>query len=1023
MSIAGTFTKSGSFAVGSVHNTVIYSGTNQTIVTPDGYQNAYHNLTVSGTGAVFPTSLNIVGDLLTNATVNFSNKTIVMIGTDADAHYIGGTVSPAFYNLTLSQPATSGAVILSNNVTVSNTLTLSGGVLDIANYDLTLGANAVAGTFSTTSMIDADGTGRVRRPYTGTGSYTFPIGETTSNTTYSPITVNVTSGTFNNAYVGVNVTDATHPNNYATDNYLTRYWSVTQTGITNAVATVTGTYVTGDAVGGESNLVSAQLNGAFNVATNPWTRFTTLGSTTLTATGATLTPGQTSYFTGIKAEAITVAIAGDGTFCQNTPVTLSTSVSGGVGMYTYSWTGGLGSGTTATPPTTSAGTTVYTLTVRDANGATGTANATIVVTTLAVGGTLTGNQSICASTTPAAITVTGYTGNIIRWERSTTTAFANPTFILSSNATLTGAEIGSTLTATRYLRAVVQSGPCDVAYSNYIEIKINTTTWSGTAWDNGVPTATDAVVFNGNYTAAANISACTVTVNNGAAVVIPSGYTVTVNGAVTVNTGGSFTFNDNAALVQLTEAVNSGNIVVHKKSNPLYRLDYTLWSSPVAGQNLQAFSPETSSTRFYEYNSAADQYSTVNAASTSFSTAKGYLIRMPNAITANVAGTTNGGVTTPAQYMAGTGNYNFDGVFTGVPNNGTITFPLSTAGNRYTAIGNPYPSPINVADFFAANNTVLDVSSGIYLWRKRNNSTHTSYATLSLAGFVANPAEGGGSEQAGFYQGSNTSWTVAPGQGFIVKTPGAVTSGNATFTNSMRRGSPGASQSFFRTGTNTASRYWLNLQGTNNGVSQNMVAYMQDATTGLDYGYDAQRLSDGNSVSLYSVAQSTPLAIQARPDFAVTDVVKLGYVAPAAGSYTISIDHTDGVFADGQKIYIRDNSLGQIQDLASPYTYTTDAGTFEQRFDIIYTANALGVKDPVAIDDSLYIFTSDKTIGINSAGNAITGVTIYDLRGRLLYSQKYQDEEVRINNFVAEQQVLIIEVQTLKGKVSKKIMF
>lgn len=1022
MSIAGTFTKAGTFAVGAVHNTVIYNGTNQAIVTPDGYQSAYHNLIINGTGAVFPSSLNIVGDLTINKAVDFSNKTISMIGTDADAHYIGGSVSPSFYNLTLNKPVGSGPVMLQNSISVTNTLTLNGGLLDIANYDLTLGANAVAGTFSTTSMIDADGTGRVRRPYTGTGSYTFPIGETTSNITYSPITVNVTSGTFSNAYVSVNVTDATHPNNYSSDNYLTRYWSVTQSGITNAVAIVTGNYVTGDAVGGESNLVAAQLNGTFNAVTNPWVRFGTLGSTTLTATNAVLTPGQTSYLTGIKGATITAAIMGDGTFCANTPVTLTTTVSGGVGNYTYNWTGGLGSGTTATPPTTTAGTTVYTLTVRDANGATATATATITVTSQPVGGTLSGSQSICAGSTPSAITLTGYIGTIIRWERSTTTAFNNPAFIISSNPTLTGAEIGN-LTSTRYLRAVLQNGPCDLAYSNPIEIKINTTTWNGTSWDAGVPTASDAVVFNGNYTATASLSACTVTVNNGAAVTIPSGFTVTVNGSVTVNAGGSLTFNDNAALVQLTNAANSGNIVMHKTSNPLYRQDYTLWSAPVTGQNLLNFSPNTTATRFYEYKSSTDQYSAVDPAATAFAPAKGYLVRMPNFIAANVTGTTNGGTTTPTAYANGTGNYYFDGVFTGTPNNGTITYPLATTGNRFTAIGNPYPSPISVTAFFAANNTVMDVSSGIYLWRKRNNTTHTSYATISMAGFVANPAEGGGSEQGTFFQGSNTSWLIAPAQGFIVKTLASATNPAITFNNAMRRATPGTTQSFFRSAITGASRYWLNLQGSSS-VSQNMVAYMEEGTTGLDYGYDAQRLSDGNLVSLYSVAQSVPLAIQARPQFAVTDVVPLGYNAPEAGSYNITLDHVDGVFAEGQKIYIRDNNNGAVHNLAEgQYTFTTEAGTFDNRFEIVYVTDALGVKDPAAADNNLYIFTKDKTIGITSTGNPITAVTIFDVRGRLLYSQKYQDEAVQISNFAAEQQVLIVKVETLKGSASRQIIF
>ncbi|MFP9116070.1 T9SS sorting signal type C domain-containing protein [Flavobacterium sp. RHBU_3] len=1033
INISGTFTKDGNLFASAVTNTIIYSGTNQTVVSPNGAASAYNNLTITGTGAILPTTLNLAGNLTTNQTVNFTGNTTNFIGADAGGQYINGTVSPSFYNLTLNKPTGSGTLILQTNTSVTNTLTLSSGLFDIASYDLTLGTNAVAGTFSATSMIDADGTGHVRRPYTGTGSYTFPIGETTSNTTYSPITVNVTSGTFSNAYVSVNVTDATHPNNYATDDYLTRYWSVTQTGITNAVATITGSYVTGDAVGGESTLVAAQLNGTFNVTSNPWIRYSTLGSTTLTATGATLTAGQTSYFTGIKGGAISVAVTGGGTFCQNTYVELSSTVSGGVGNYSYSWSNSLGNGTTAVPPTSTVGSTVYTLTVTDANGATGTASGTITVTSAPVAGTLSSNQSICANTTPAAITLTGYTGTIVRWERSTSTTFPNPTFIASTNATLTGAEIGTTLTTTRYLRAVVQNGSCDVVYSNYVEVKINTTTWDGTAWNNGTPTATDAVVFNADYTANGNLNACTIVVNSGANVVIPTGYTVTVNGAVTVNTGGTFTLNNNAALLQLTSATNSGAITLHKLSNPLFRLDYTMWSSPVDNLTLYDFSPATVSTRFYEYKYDYDPSVGYNinaywpvSSSDTFTTAKGYLIRMPNTISADVTGSTNDNVTTPTEYSAGTDNYYFDGVFTGTPHNGTITYDLSVQGNRFTAVGNPYPSPINLSDFFTTNNSAIDISSGIYLWRKRNNSANSSYAVLSQGGYAVNPAEGGGSEQGVFYStGSYTNWLISQGQGFFVKTLPSLTSASLSFTNSMRRPSPGASQGFFKSASNSVSRVWLNMAAENGTTSQTLITYLNEGTLGLDYGFDAKSFAEGSSLAFYSIAENTPLTIQVRPTFESSDVVHMGYTAPMVGTFTVSLDHFQGVFDEGQKVYIRDNNEGIVRDLTeNTYTFTTEAGTFEGRFDVIYTTNALGVDNPASETSNVIVYSEGKTIGINSGNTLMNNVTIYDIRGRKLYSQeKVNATQLTISNLVAEQQVLIVEIDTAKGKVTKRIVF
>jgi len=134
-------------------------------------------------------------------------------------------------------------VNLGADAVVNGTLTLANGVLDIGDFNLTLGQNPVAGLFEVKKMIVADGAGFVRRPFTTTESYEFPIGERTSNPAYSPIKINVTGGTFNDAYVSVSVVDAIHPNNNSLQNYISRYWNVKQTGISGAVATIEANYL------------------------------------------------------------------------------------------------------------------------------------------------------------------------------------------------------------------------------------------------------------------------------------------------------------------------------------------------------------------------------------------------------------------------------------------------------------------------------------------------------------------------------------------------------------------------------------------------------------------------------------------------------------------------------------------------------------------------------------------------------------------------------------------------------------
>jgi hypothetical protein len=484
---------------------------------------------------------------------------------------------------------------------------------------------------------------------------------------------------------------------------------------------------------------------------------------------------------------------------------------------------------------------------------------------------------------------------------------------------------------------------------------------------------------------------------------------------------------DNAALVQQDNTDNTGNITLVKNANALYRLDYTLWSSPVAGQNILAFSPQTSSNRFYEYkydldttsNSYVEQYFIINAATTAFEGAKGYLIRMPNS-------------STLAGYNGGTASFAYTGTFRGVANNGTITRTASQAGSRYTAVGNPYPSPISVADFFRENAGVIDGTSALYFWRKRNDAASASYATLNLVGYTANEGVGGASAQAAFYTGPNSTWLVAQGQGFLVKTKVNPTATNITFANSMRRPVPtSGNQAFFRTSAPaqaaeaTMSRYWLNLSGGQNSFSQAMVAYRDDATLGLDYGYDGRQLNDGARTALYSLAEDTALAIQARPQFTATDVVPMGFNATADGSYTITLANTDGLFEQGQDIYLKDNLLNITHDLAGgEYTFTSLRGTFNERFEVVYAQRALGTNNPTADPRSVVVFKEGTAITINTGTAQMSGVIVYDIRGRKLCQKGgINAQQVTIDGLQVQQQVLILEITTDKGVVSKRIVF
>lgn len=1004
MSIAGAFVNNGTLTAAIIENTIIFTGTNQTLPLPNGTLTAYHHVVISGTGAVVPTSLNMLGNFTLNQAVDFTGKTVSLIGTQLQV--IGGTYVSTFNNLTINKAF--GQVDLSNNATINGMLTLTAGNLNIANNTLTLGVPAVAGTFNSTHMIIASGTGELRRPFTTTGSYTFPIGDNTATTEYSPITISVDSGSFSSAYIGVSVTDAIHPNNYSLGNNISRYWKVNQSGITTAVATITATYAVADILGAESDIVAAQLKGTFNQQTNPWIRYSTLGSNTLSAAAAILTAGQTSAFTGIKGGAFSVVLSGYGSFCLNHSATLTADIMGGDAPYTYLWSGGLGTGETGTPPTSSVGTINYTVTVKDANGITVADNNNVTVIPESVGGIVSSNQTICSASAPANLTLTSQTGSVIYWQSATDSGFTAPVNIANTTTTLPGALMGL-LTTTTYFRAVVQNGTCASVYSSVATITINATTWTG-SWSNGEPSSTTAVIISANYTPEASFECCALTVNNNAVMLIPSGMNVTLNGILTVVSGSSFTLQSNANLIQTNDAANSGNIIVLRNSAPIKRLDHTLWSSPVTGtQTLQQFSPNTLSNRFYVYNILNNTYSSTPATGY-FPLAKAIAVRAPN----------NWSTTEAA----------WTGSFTGIPNNGTITTPLEMTGAAYNGIGNPYPSTISGTDLVNANSTMITGTLYFYAHTLAINATTglfptgTNYALWNLMGATPATVGGGGTGSSPV----TPNGIIQTGQGFLVK---ATAQGNMTFTNSMRR--TNTANQFLKNIAvkfNTAEpdierhRIWLNLSSGTGALNTILVGYAAGATSGIDYGYDGLKFG-GSGSELYSVIAGDAYSIQGRAlPFIADDNVPLGFKATESGTFTIAIYKTDGLFTGDQDILIKDNLTGTTNSIkTAPYNFTSAIGTFDGRFEMVYAKSSLGIDSQTALENSVIVFTENSTLFVQSS-SVITTVRIFDILGKLLSESKnINNTHFQRDKSGLTRQVVLVEVTDYENKkVVKKIV-
>lgn len=544
--------------------------------------------------------------------------------------------------------------------------------------------------------------------------------------------------------------------------------------------------------------------------------------------------------------------------------------------------------------------------------------------------------------------------------------------------------------------------------------EVRKTIWTGTNWDPIVPDIYTDVQIAGPFISTAanagNFEANSLTINSEQTFEITAGKSVVVaNEIINNSTASNVVVQNDANLVQNNEAINTGAITVNRQSATMLRLDYTFWSTPVLGQHLLAFSPLTLPNRFYLFDTPNNYY--INPgfnSTTTFTPGVAYVIRTPN----------NHSATVPTPYY---------GVFTGVPNNGKYTFTLDTRGARHNGVGNPYPSNIDAVKFIDDN---PDIEGTLYFF------AHTS--TGNVGGQIASWTKSGG--VAATYVTSGAGNNEAPngiipvGQGFIVRAKES--GGTVVFKNEQRVTNPNSE--FYRLNAHAASsnttverhRFWLNLSsvddtGVNTMENQMLVAYITGATNLVDDGYDGLAFSD-YSTQLASKIEDKNYTIQGRQlPFNSSDVVNLAFKATTAGTFEISLVDTDGLFMDNsQDIYIRDAELAVVHNLKdSPYTFTSAEGTFDERFEVVYTEVPLSIAD--FDTKKAVVYVSDSTLHIKSPFEAIQEVRIFDIAGRLLFEEnKLNTLMFTTSKLPTRKEVILVQFRTQSGTLStQKVVF
>ena len=489
--------------------------------------------------------------------------------------------------------------------------------------------------------------------------------------------------------------------------------------------------------------------------------------------------------------------------------------------------------------------------------------------------------------------------------------------------------------------------------------------WDGTAWSNGTApgAGSDDVIIAGDYNTADDgiLEVKSITINAGVTfTVAPDNYLYVV-GDITNN--GSLIVESGADLMSFESGNFSGNDVIIKRNTRYADGRYSFVGTPVqqtsnvtnttVGSHVYTYDE----TQSYDPNDGLDRWVAVSG---ELIPGVGYTQAMQQEI-----------------------------VFEGVPNVGTVNVMGTYTGTYDDAtneenegwvfVSNPYATAIDVEDFLAQTN----IEGAVYIWDDNGSDTDrgTNSDYIIANGTVAtNTTPAGGQTRFNGNLGS--------GQGFFVKLADDVDT-EITFTPGMRVTGSNADENFFRSeGVPAYVRVNLtNSEGLFKQAVVGRIAGINDQD--VDRSFDAKVFSSKGADMIYTTKGGHALAIQGISYD--REAVTLAFNVAEAGVYSIDLDLSN---ANGEHFFLKDNYTGKIVNLSSEsYSFTSNAGQFVDRFELLANARVLGVEE-----SKLQVYAHDQIIYFKLGNGSSRQVDLIDINGQKLWSKVIKEStEIETN--------------------------
>jgi len=383
-----------------------------------------------------------------------------------------------------------------------------------------------------------------------------------------------------------------------------------------------------------------------------------------------------------------------------------------------------------------------------------------------------------------------------------------------------------------------------------------------------------------------------------------------------------------------------------------------------------------------------------------------------------VAYTNPSGLLTPMTgYTAqmGTSNSPVTVDITGVVNNQTITAPALTNNNQpytqgFNLVGNPYPSPVDWD--IAAGWSRTNIDNAIYYFNAgaadQYTGTYSSYINgVSSDGVASN--------------------VIAAMQGFFVHVTNGTfpVTGTLSVNNNARINN--LSPVFHRV-SQTMPVLRISAAFADDGLAADRLVVYFDAAASPSFekSMDALKLmnTDPAVPNIYALsADKAHLSINAWPQFPdSTDVIPLGLKTERAGWITFNTEDIERI-PQQLHIYLKDEVTGKSEELRqyARYRVYLDAGTYEQRFSLVFRNN--GTVSPPSPEPVFRAYSVGKMLYgyFDKVPGEKCRITVSNLLGQVLWRKDVTGNGQHVIGAQYSSGLYIVSFYTDDKVVSRKV--